>query len=384
MAGIKHRLNKISAIIIVLLLALFTLPQTIFAAILPQCGYVSGAPPNQFYHPCEYCHLFQLGENIINFIVIDISIPLAAVAFAIAGFIYITAGGNSGKISRAHGIFKNVAIGLIIILASWLVVDVIMKTLVKGSQYATETDAQGQSYFPWADIKCLEPETGVRLGELNKRATIEVQTNTFDSLDRSSVEQELTSDGIGVDNDECQAGSGPGSDSAFCTSLNGINRATVDSLGALKSECDDTQGTLCTFTITTATEGTGDTGGQYGHTAGNAVTINSNATVNQYFVEKLTAAGEINSEADLESDTPYGPININDGSQVNIVFTDLGSPSEGIIIQTVTSGPANEITPPDSSILPTPIDPGDNAELQEPDDDTPPAVPPPGGPPSGP
>ena len=51
--------------------------------------------------------------------------------FAYAGWKYMTAGGNIGKATQARDIFTNVAIGLVIILAGWLVVDTVMKTLVK-------------------------------------------------------------------------------------------------------------------------------------------------------------------------------------------------------------------------------------------------------------
>jgi hypothetical protein len=132
------KLNKYKALAVVATLAV---PVVVLAKILPECGKIV----NNVFTPCEYCHLFQLIENVINLIIIDIAVPLAAVAFAIAGYIYITAGGNSGKISQAHSIFKNVAIGLIIVLASWLVIDLVMKTLVADP-----------NYLPWDNVQCVD------------------------------------------------------------------------------------------------------------------------------------------------------------------------------------------------------------------------------------
>jgi len=75
------------------------------------------------------CDLATLAQNILND-AIFIAVFLSAVLFAWAGFIYLTNIANPGEVSRAKGMFANVAIGLVIILASWLVVDVIMRTLV--------------------------------------------------------------------------------------------------------------------------------------------------------------------------------------------------------------------------------------------------------------
>jgi hypothetical protein len=70
---------------------------------------------------CGWSELVQLAANLMNYL-ISIAISLSAVAFAWAGFIYITAAGSEEKIKKAHGIFWNVAIGLILALAAWLIV----------------------------------------------------------------------------------------------------------------------------------------------------------------------------------------------------------------------------------------------------------------------
>ena len=64
-----------------------------------------------------------------------IAVPLAAIAFAWAGFLYLSARGNPGQISKAHGIFLNVAIGLGIVLIAWLAVDQILKALATTGSY---------------------------------------------------------------------------------------------------------------------------------------------------------------------------------------------------------------------------------------------------------
>ncbi len=87
-----------------------------------------------FTDPCGWTHFVQLANNILQFLVY-LSVPIAAVAFVYAGWLYLSSQGNPGQISRAHGIFLNVAIGLIIVLVSWLVVDLILTSLATPGSY---------------------------------------------------------------------------------------------------------------------------------------------------------------------------------------------------------------------------------------------------------
>src|SRR3989338_8569796 len=74
---------------------------------------------------CTFCHIAQLAQNVLNG-GIYLAVFLSAILFAYAGWQYITAGGESGKASEAKKIFWNVGVGLVLILAAWLIVDMIM------------------------------------------------------------------------------------------------------------------------------------------------------------------------------------------------------------------------------------------------------------------
>ncbi len=74
------------------------------------------------------CDLATVAQNVLN-TGIYIAVFLSAVLFAWAGWLYLTSVAG-GEISRAKEIFMNVAVGLVIILAGWLVVDTLMRTLV--------------------------------------------------------------------------------------------------------------------------------------------------------------------------------------------------------------------------------------------------------------
>ena len=87
---------------------------------------------------CTVCDLAKLAQNVINTGVF-IFIFFSALMFAYAGFLYLS---NEAleKQSEARKIFGNVAMGLIVLLAAWLVVDTLMKALLGGN------------FGPWNDI----------------------------------------------------------------------------------------------------------------------------------------------------------------------------------------------------------------------------------------
>lgn len=107
----------------VVFLGMAALPLFAFAALPPliPCGN-SGQPS------CDFNMLIKLVQNIINFLVY-MAAPVAAVAFAWAGVLYLTAAGDETKIGKAHAIFTDVLIGLGIVLSAWLIVKLIVTGL---------------------------------------------------------------------------------------------------------------------------------------------------------------------------------------------------------------------------------------------------------------
>lgn len=109
------------ALIAVVLFLPFFLPSLASAAIVP-CG---GA--NQ--SACNFNFLIELIKNVVDFLLFAFAVPLAAVSFAIAGFMTLTAGDNAGQVAKAKEIFWNVFIGLIIAFSAWLIVKAITAAL---------------------------------------------------------------------------------------------------------------------------------------------------------------------------------------------------------------------------------------------------------------
>lgn len=78
--------------------------------------------------PCTFKHVMILINTLINFVLVKLSIPLAAILFVYAGISLITSGSAEGK-TKAKNIFLNTVIGLVLAAGSWLIVNTILTIL---------------------------------------------------------------------------------------------------------------------------------------------------------------------------------------------------------------------------------------------------------------
>ena len=79
---------------------------------------------------CDFNAFIILIDKIINFMIIDLALPIAGIMFAYAGFLMVTAGDEAaGARTRAKGIFMNALIGLILAAACWIIVNTILSVL---------------------------------------------------------------------------------------------------------------------------------------------------------------------------------------------------------------------------------------------------------------
>lgn len=108
---------------------------------LVPCGYDEvppGADPKvaiTVAEDCDFWDLLQLAKNIIDFLLYTIAMPLAAIMFAYAGWLYLSAQGNESKVKEAHHIFGMVALGLALALAAWLIVNALVVGLGVGAKF---------------------------------------------------------------------------------------------------------------------------------------------------------------------------------------------------------------------------------------------------------
>ncbi|MBU4143063.1 pilin [Patescibacteria group bacterium] len=113
----KFKSPKLLFTVNCLLLIVFALPAVAADGLVPCSG------PN-----CTVCSFLQLISNVIMFIVRDITAPLAGLLFLIGGIMMVSAGGSEARLKKGKEIFKNTAIGVLIILASWAIVNTLITT----------------------------------------------------------------------------------------------------------------------------------------------------------------------------------------------------------------------------------------------------------------
>lgn len=77
---------------------------------------------------CDFESIVTLAERILNFLV-GLGIVVSAAMFAYTGWLFFSDSGSTQNVEQGKKVFGYVVIGLVIILAAWLVVDTLLKAL---------------------------------------------------------------------------------------------------------------------------------------------------------------------------------------------------------------------------------------------------------------
>ncbi len=84
---------------------------------------------------CNWNSLVQLAVNIINFFVWTLVPPVAGLLLLYGGIMFLTSGGNPGRVQQGRTIVTDVVIGLVIVYTSWLIVNTLLSVLTSGQQF---------------------------------------------------------------------------------------------------------------------------------------------------------------------------------------------------------------------------------------------------------
>ena len=114
---IKRNYKRIAGFVGVLLM--ISIPVILFAAIVPD-----GSAPGDY----GFEQLGQMLVNIINWLLV-VGFTISATGFAAEGIMYLTAGGDPGKIGRSHVVFKKILVGFILAVSSHAIVNFIATSL---------------------------------------------------------------------------------------------------------------------------------------------------------------------------------------------------------------------------------------------------------------
>ncbi len=136
----KIRKNKKLILLVTsycLLVTCLVFPQFVFAKGLVPCGG-QGEPM------CTLCDFATLANNIIEFMLFKLILPIGTLVLMYAGIMFMANASNPGNIEKAKKIFSTTIIGIVIALSAWLVINTIMVQLIRPGHPISE----GWTQFP--------------------------------------------------------------------------------------------------------------------------------------------------------------------------------------------------------------------------------------------
>lgn len=98
------------------------------AGLVP-CGQAANDGQGGIANPCKFQHVLVLINKVVRFVLFKLVVPIAAIAFAWAGFLLLFSGGNSSQKEKAKKIFWSVLLGLAVAVAAWLIVYTVLNIL---------------------------------------------------------------------------------------------------------------------------------------------------------------------------------------------------------------------------------------------------------------
>lgn len=190
---------------------------TVFSVVitaLPLWAFAQGLVPCE--DNCQFCHVAVLLNNIAAWLVGILSIVVALI-FAVSGIQLVTSGGNVSAKETAKKRILNAFIGFVIVLAAWLIVDFIMKSLLS-------SDAD---LGTWNTIQCVsQPSATVQSRGLSNGAVI---TNECELVDPGTYDCSTLAS-------QCEDGDGT---PEYVTSPDGVESVTCRySASAYAGSCE--------------------------------------------------------------------------------------------------------------------------------------------------
>ena len=106
------------------LIVFIFLPSTILAA-------NQGLVPCTGANTCNFCSLLQLIQNVITFL-LQIAVPVGVLVLMFGGFQMVTAAGNTKQVQEGQKLMTQAAVGFVIMLTGWLIVNTLIVSLAQG------------------------------------------------------------------------------------------------------------------------------------------------------------------------------------------------------------------------------------------------------------
>lgn len=216
-------------------------------------------------------------SNVINFILSVILVFVAPLSIVYAGFLFVVNPLDPSGISKAKAILLHTVVGVIVALSGWIVVDTLMYMLVSNN---ASFGTSWRQLITSSGSPCLTFSTTSTQPSGGPSARVAVTQPSSGS--EQSIRERLTQAGITVNHDSCQNGS----DGSMCTSVVGMQTATIDHIIAIRNSC-----TTCQITVTGGTEPGHAESGVRIHSGGYKVDLGLNDTLNAWIIRSTNTAG---------------------------------------------------------------------------------------------
>lgn len=225
---------------------------------------------------CSACNLVDMINIIIKWL-LGFVFVIFAVLMTSAGFGLVTSGGNQSALDEAKSKFQNAIVGIIIIMAAWLIVDTVMKGLLSGGAGVIS------GWGPWSEVQCQvqrAPDPWSRRGnDIPVPGEVTPPSTTSGSLAHSAAVAQLGS-GFTV----TSSGSCSDKTQTKCTSLDGIKENTIQRVKELQVAIG------VPLVVTGGTEA-GHAAGPYSHANGYKIDLQVQPALNSYISNNFTSIG---------------------------------------------------------------------------------------------
>lgn len=130
--------NKILLILplVLLLTTYYLLPKIGHAEAVTKlipCGEMQGTGDDATLKECTFNDLLILFRNVVDYVGKYLVLPGATISLAIVGWKLMTSADNSGERTKAKSSALKVVIGIVVILAAWLIVRTVLKVFLTDS-----------------------------------------------------------------------------------------------------------------------------------------------------------------------------------------------------------------------------------------------------------
>lgn len=268
---------KITLVAIAFMLSLFWAEPTFAQGFVPCSGT-----------DCSSCHFVQMGNTVLKWLIGVLFVVFAVVA-AMGGLGLATSGGNPEAKSAAKQKLVNALVGILIVLAAWLLVDTIIRGLL--------SDGSGKINGTfWYEVECGSQAVPTLVREASDPTyTYDTEPGNSSGGAGSSIPPPLGGNNVPA-HDDAFALLNPGGFQVIssgnctdptkktCTSLAGVRDTTITRINELQSAVGEK------LVITGGTE-TGHATMPYSHSNGYKIDLRPSDKLNTYITSNFTQIG---------------------------------------------------------------------------------------------